>query len=149
MQRALFRADCLRAQAGRLRVASVALRDEARRLRRHRPGADVGFHLEGLVDGSAVWADWTPGGLATCLPLRQRADLVVALGDSIGDPGLEVPACLDGSPTSALLTLMRACDRVCSVSLHIRSLASDDEIDELEDAGRGPEVAGPGRLGTL
>lgn len=135
VQQALLRADYLRAEAGRLRSASVALRDEARRLRRHRPAAEVGFHLEGVVEGAVVWADWTPGGLTTGLPLRQRADLVVALGDRIGCPGQEVVACLDGTPTSALLTLMRACDRVRSVSLHIRSLDCDDQVEELEDAG--------------
>lgn len=143
-QQALVRANWLRAEAATLRVASAALREEARRLRRHRECADVGFHIEGVVDGATVWADWSPSGLAACPTLRQRAELVVALGDRIGGPGQEGPACLDEGPTSALLTLMRACDRVRTVSLHIRSLAAEDEIGAYEEIG--PGTAAPDRI---
>ena len=120
---AVCRAAALTAEAARLPAASRWLQQEARRLRREPPDGEgglaaVGFRLEGTIDGDQVVAEWTSGGMTASAPLLHRADLVVRLGEFfVGSDGSQLPAALDGGPSRALLTLMRACDNVQAVSM--------------------------------
>ena len=122
---AVGRAAALTAEAARLQAASRWLQQEARRLRREPADGDgrlaaVGFRLEGTIEGDQVVAEWTSGGVTASAPLLVRADLVVRLGDVfVGSDGSEVPAALDGGPSRALLTFMRACDNVRAVSVSL------------------------------
>lgn len=121
VQRACEKSLALRVESERLRASSRQLTTEARRLRRKeaRPEA-VGFRLEGCIDGHQVQGCWTPRGVAASDDLLRRAQVVVALGDTFGGfDGGTLRAALDRGPTQALLTLMRACDRVESVSVTV------------------------------
>ena len=83
-------------------------------------GDTLGFRLRGVVDGAPVVADWTPGGPVASDALMVRADLVVRLAERfVGADGRQLAASLEGSPTQALLTFIRACDRVESVTTHL------------------------------
>ena len=121
VRRACEKSLALRAESERLRASSRHLTTEARRLRRREPRPEaVGFRLEGRIDGHRVQGSWTPRGVAASDDLLRRAQVVVALGDTFGGfDGGTLQAALDRGPTQALLTLMRACDRVESVSVTV------------------------------
>lgn len=123
---ALARAQALATDSQRLCRSSAELRSQARRLRRGRGAPDPlvpeaeGFHLQGVVDGIRVTAEWTDGRVVGSEALLQRADLVVRLGETFGGAdGAVVDAGLDGGPTRALLTCMRACDSIEGVSVRL------------------------------
>jgi hypothetical protein len=81
-----------------------------------------GFRIEGIVDDVPAHAVWSAGGLECTAALRQRAEIVVALGETF-DPGRGRPqldASLDGPLTAVLPTVMRAFSRVTSVELAVR-----------------------------
>jgi len=89
----------------------------ALRLQFVRADTIIGFALESLVDGEAFSARWVAGGALECdRPLRDRAQIVVAMGETFetSSGGRKVCAKLDGTPVAALLTLMRASSRVLS-----------------------------------
>ncbi|HET6874895.1 MAG TPA: hypothetical protein VFH70_08965 [Acidimicrobiales bacterium] len=89
------------------------------------PGGIVGFRLRGVIEGEPVFADWTPEAPVASDALMVRAGIVVRLGETfVGTDGWELDASLDEGPTRALLTFMRACDRVESVSVSLGT-ASD------------------------
>jgi hypothetical protein len=110
-------------------VCQEAARDVRARVERYRRerGAvalrdsdDLAFEISGLVDGALSSARWGPtSGLVCSSELRQRVEVVVALGETFageGDaPG--VVASLDAGPTAALLTVMRSFTRVTSVEM--------------------------------
>ena len=123
---ALARAQALTGDAHRLCRASAELRSRAGLLRRRPSAPDPlvpeaeGFHLQGVVDGMRVTAEWAAGRVVGSEALLVRADLVVRLGESFaGADGALVEAGLDDGPTRALLTCMRACDRIEGVSVRL------------------------------
>ena len=104
-------AEALR-HAGHLRARAREGRDVARV---HRMSAGD-FRLHGVVGGEQVDAMWLGQELRASEALLAQARVVVALGDVLADGR---PAALS-DPTRALLTLVRACDRVTSVELSTR-----------------------------
>jgi hypothetical protein len=88
-----------------------------------------GFRIEGVVDDVPAHAVWSDGGLECSPALRQRAEIVVALGETF-DPGRGRPALdasLDGPLTAVLPTVMRAFSRVTSVELAVRQTGNQTE----------------------
>lgn len=90
------------------------------------------FSVTGTVDSFPVHAFWHRGQLSLSPLLWRRAELIVALGDEFHDDERERSVSADlTEPLPALLTLMRACDRVQRISLdhpprqeHVRGHAS-------------------------
>ena len=83
---------------------------------------DLAFEISGLVDGALSSARWGPSsGLVCSSELRDRVEVVVALGETFaGDGDGDAPgvvASLDAGPTAALLTVMRSFTRVTSVEM--------------------------------
>jgi hypothetical protein len=77
------------------------------------------FVVHGSLDGSRVRASWFRGSLQATSLLRSRAELLVAMGESFrvdNEHGPVVVAALDDS-LAAMLTIVRACDRIDAVSL--------------------------------
>jgi hypothetical protein len=115
----MVRAEQVRARA--LDVTAVAQRLilESRALRTQAPGGAASlrfFVLHGGVEGNPVKAWWLAGTLTTSRELRDRAELLVHLDErfELGPGDLSIAAALD-DPLAALLTLVRACDRIRSV----------------------------------
>jgi hypothetical protein len=79
------------------------------------------FTVEGLVDGRAVSARWSRGRLRCNERLRQRALLLVDLGEELiyTDPPRRFAATLEGMPVAIALTLLRACDRVTAFQIDL------------------------------
>ncbi len=118
-------ATACRVTAAELRSDAVRLRIEAGAIRRRqadappKPGRRVtAFSLDGTIEDCPVHAEWRGDRLIADPLLLERAELLVGLGERFlaGEPGAFV-ACLTGSPIVALLTLMRACDRVQAIDL--------------------------------
>jgi hypothetical protein len=82
-------------------------------------GALDAFQVEGLLDGQPVTATWTRGRLACDPALRDRAELLVDLGEEFSDAEgrPRYAASLDGPAVAVALTLVRACDRVTRLAL--------------------------------
>lgn len=97
-------------RAGRLMARSRQILDEAA------TGSPRYFVLRGGLDDERVRAVWSRGGLVVSESLRRRGELLVSMGEEFEDPdrGVVVRAALDDS-LPAMLTLLRACDRVESV----------------------------------
>jgi hypothetical protein len=99
-------------------AASRHLVDQARSIRRDGAGTQMlrFFVLDGEVDGIPVKGRWLAGSLLATQRLRQRAELLVQLEErfEVDLGGTAVPAGLT-EPLAALLTLVRACDRIRSV----------------------------------
>ena len=96
------------------------LRDRRERAvhRRHAAQTVVGFRVEGTVDGVRTVACLVDGRLDCSPAVAARAQVVVALGEAFaGLEGSPVPASLDGSATSVLLTVMRAFSTIDSVEI--------------------------------
>jgi hypothetical protein len=92
------------------------------------PSGIQGFRVYGVIDGETVEARWDPDRfrLGECHPkVRQRAEVVVAIGDSFDCPGSEVPrpATIDDDAAATLLTVVRAIDRVTAIELDLASCA--------------------------
>jgi len=65
-----------------------------------------------------VSAEWRDGCLVADPLLLERAQLLVGLGDQFASPHAgPFTASLNGPPVVALLTLIRACDRVWEIDL--------------------------------
>ena len=79
------------------------------------------FTVEGVVDGRPVSAHWSGARLRCDEPLRQRALLLIHLGEELiyTDPPRRFAATLDGRPVAIALTLMRACDRVTAFQVDL------------------------------
>ena len=151
--RAVATATKLSVTASALLDAAAELRSRANELRmlavdiRFRVPSDDGttrsggvdettawFTVSGVVDGHRVAARWSPGHLDCDEQLRQRIQIVIAMGERFSppwSPETSLPASLVDPPVIVLLTVMRAFSRVTAIDLH------DELLDSL-DAGRGP-----------
>jgi hypothetical protein len=127
-------AAALRYDAARLRIRAAA----TRRRPAGRSGPSYGiasFTLEGVVEHREVRAEWRDGRLLADPLLLERAHLVVGLGEQFAVPDTDpLTASLTGLPIVALLTLMRACDRV-------------RQVDVSAPAATAPAVNQPGPAG--
>ena len=100
---------------------SVQVREVARRLRRE--AAEHGwprtFLVVGSVEDAMVRAFWSRRRLVVTPLLRRRAEVLVAMGEQFEVEGPAAPPLVAGlsDPVPALLTLMRACDRLTAVQL--------------------------------
>ena len=112
------------AQSAELLVRTSHLRDEARRTRlrvveRRAPHrVPAGFRIAGTVEDVPMVARWIEGhGLLCPEPLRRRAEVVVAMGETFGDEdGPRVTASLT-ERTAAMLTVLRALSRITSIEI--------------------------------
>jgi hypothetical protein len=87
------------------------------------------FRIEGVVDGVPAHACWSARGLECSHALRQRIEIIVAMGDTF-DPGggrPPVEASLDGPLKALLPTVIRAFSSVTSIELAVGQLASQSE----------------------
>lgn len=102
-------------------IAADAFGVRARVLQR-RTSADppevVSFRVRGMVDRHRATAWWTGGqGLVCSEPLRERAAIVVDLGDTFVDEAGRVIAASLTEPVPAMLTVIRALSRVTAVEV--------------------------------
>jgi hypothetical protein len=77
------------------------------------------FRIEGDVDGSPAHARWSEAGLECSPALLERAEIIVAMGDTF-DPGGGRPvvdASLDGPLTEVMPTIIRAFSSVSSIEV--------------------------------
>jgi hypothetical protein len=106
----------LRSDAARLRIRAESIRQrQAEAVARHRVRS---FSLDGTIEDRPVHAEWRDRRLIADPLLLERAELLVEIGEEFlaGEPGA-FAASLTGPPIVALLTLMRACDRVRSIDV--------------------------------
>jgi hypothetical protein len=91
-------------------------------------GQVLSFVVKGFVDGYPAHARYQEGQLWCSAEVAERAEVVVALGETFdpGDGGPEVLASLATTPTAALLTVMRSFSQVSSVELGLGPAAQDD-----------------------
>ena len=82
------------------------------------PSDPVGFFfLQGRVESHRVCAMWWQGRIFMSRALRDRADVLVAIGERFeSEDGATITADL-GEPVSAMATSVRACDWVWSLTL--------------------------------
>ncbi len=127
------------AKAAALRRDAAGLRAEARDARSCRPRRSSAplqplecFSLQGVIEQRVVHAEWRDDRLVADPLLLERAHLLVGLGEEFLSPNAgPFVASLTGLPIVALLTLMRACDRV-------------QIVDVVAPRGvTGPDLAGP------
>jgi hypothetical protein len=121
----IWMAEACVATAGTLCIDAARLRSRAQGIRnRHtqrwqpvRTGM-ASFSLDGIVDGCSVHAEWREHRLVADPLLLERAELLVELQEEFlpGEPGA-FTASLTGPPVVALVTLVRACDRVQAVEV--------------------------------
>jgi hypothetical protein len=80
------------------------------------------FEVEGVIDGVVVRARTVGGGLVMDTLVRERAELLVDLGEvfALPDGPARYVASLSGGGMATLLTVLRAFD-------HIRSVTADFE----------------------
>jgi hypothetical protein len=72
-----------------------------------------GFVLRGLVDGTEAEACFEHGDLHCPDEVLRRAEVLVAMGETFGDPDTgTMAASLEGPVGAVLLTVMRAFSRV-------------------------------------
>jgi hypothetical protein len=81
-----------------------------------------------LVDGFPAHARYLDGRLWCSAEVAQRAEVVVAMGETFdpGDGDARIRASLAGTPTAALLTVIRAFSKVSSVELGLGPGLPDD-----------------------
>jgi hypothetical protein len=86
------------------------------------------FVVNGFVDGFPAHARYLDGRLWCSAEVAQRAEVVVAMGEVFdpGDGGARIRASLAGTPTAALLTVIRSFSKVSSVELGLGSGSPDD-----------------------
>jgi hypothetical protein len=110
---------CERSAHLRLTIAATLAAVQHRRWRRMET-FPTGFDLDAIVDGEPVFARCNGDGLEASMPLRQRAEAVVGLGDffDLGEPPVPVVASLDGPAALTLATLLRAADDIVRIELH-------------------------------
>jgi hypothetical protein len=104
---------------------AAGLRTQARAIRSRRTEPSPmcshrvrSFSLEGVIEDRTVHAEWRDGRLMADPLLLERAQLVVGLEDQFLSPDASpLTASLNGLPIVALLTLMRACDRVRQIDV--------------------------------
>ncbi|HKE74670.1 MAG TPA: hypothetical protein VKB57_13705 [Acidimicrobiales bacterium] len=100
-----------RTWAVQVRLDSIELRE------RSAPVRDevmiVSFVVQGLVEEARVEASYELGRLECPPELRERAEVLVAMGETFGRPGGRATvATLDGPVSAVLLTVMRAFSRI-------------------------------------
>jgi hypothetical protein len=108
----------------------TAERSQVESASRRTPGDDVlvdepaagqvlSFVVNGFVDGYPAHARYQEGRLWCSAELAERAEVVVAMGETFdpGDGRPEVLASLATTATAALLTVMRSFSQVSSVEL--------------------------------
>ena len=102
-------------------IAADAFGIRARVLQRRTradPSQVVSFRVRGMVDRHRAAAWWAGGdGLVCSEPLRERAAIVVELGDTFTDEGGRVIAASLTEPVPAMLTVIRALSRVTAVEV--------------------------------
>jgi hypothetical protein len=111
----------LRSESARLRIKAEAVRRPqagARETARHRV---TSFSLDGIIEACPVHAEWGGNRLVADPLLLERAELLVSIGEQFraGEPEA-FAASLSGPPIVALLTLIRACDRVQGIDVAVR-----------------------------
>lgn len=108
-------AACRHAE-GAVARARRAVAESRRLLPESTPAHPRYFVVRGGLDGEPVRAVWTRRGLLASRTLQRRGELLVSMGERFEAPerGAVVAADL-GQPLPALLTLLRACDRVENV----------------------------------
>ena len=115
---ALERATIATAHASSATQRARELVDESRRLRADSAanGSPRFFVVHGEVEQTRVHASWFRGKLLGTPLLLDRGEILVKLGERFENEsgGIAVDADL-GTPLAAMLTLVRACDRVVSV----------------------------------
>ena len=123
VDRRVFDAVSVRAQARRLRSEAEAVRKRSRDLLSEsaRIVEEIRitswpaiFEVSGVVEGENVRARWEHGSLRLSPSLRQRGSLLMALGESFSTGEVDFEADLS-SALPALLTVLRACDRVAEL----------------------------------
>jgi len=79
------------------------------------------FQVTGMLGDEVVRALFEDGRLFVDARLLTHAMLLVELGEvvRVEELGLSVKASLDGSPYTALITLLGACDRIISAAFDI------------------------------
>jgi hypothetical protein len=128
----------LRSRAHELRTAASETRFRASfddgTMRVGRVETNAWFTVRGIVDGRPATARWSPGNIECDDELRQRIQVVVAMGEQFfapWSPETSLPASVIEPPVSVLLTVMRAFSRVTAIDLH-------DELLESLDSGKPP-----------
>ena len=119
VSRAVDRASAAAARAHRLTGWSQDLVRRSRQVRLPLAADAIRyFALRGVVDDLPVRAWWSRQSLRASPSLLRRAELIVAMGERfVVEEGARVVSADLGRPTSALVTLIRACDRVGAVSV--------------------------------
>ena len=117
------RSTSARSMSRGLRRTAADLRERARIERQgiDRPEAEADFELRGQLGDRVVRASFTGGRLSCDPELETQARLLVALGERFVGEGRIVHASLEEGWLSALLTLMRACDRVLHSEVRYRA----------------------------
>jgi hypothetical protein len=80
-------------------------------------GRSISFVVQGEIDGRPVAARWVDGELHCDADVRDRADLVVAMGERFGHGAHEITASVDDDFGAALLTVVRSLSRIRSVEI--------------------------------
>jgi hypothetical protein len=71
-----------------------------------------------VLEGLPVLAVLRPGEMVASPSLVDRAELLIAMGETFDDSSLPpLEAALTGPPQALMLTLLRACDRPLKVAL--------------------------------
>lgn len=110
---AVERAESSTATARRLIAQSRHLRSVAATA-----GSPRFFVVAGEIEGSPVRAAWFRGSLIATEALLRRAALLVDLGEEFADDeGVALVQADLSQPVAAMLTFIRACDRVRAVRL--------------------------------
>jgi hypothetical protein len=112
------RAASLCSEATRLRTRSEAIRRRQMARRATARQRVMSFLLDGIIDSHAVHAEWRDNRLVADPLLLERAELLVDLREQFLPGEADAfTASLTGTPVVALLTLMRACDRVRGIDV--------------------------------
>jgi len=114
------RARQLRSEAKALRKRSSNLKADSNRIVEAIQIATwpAIFEVSGVVEGQNVRAHWEHGRLRLSPLLRQRGSLLMALGENFSTGRVDFEADLS-SALPALLTVLRACDRVAELRVCI------------------------------
>jgi hypothetical protein len=111
-------AASLCSDATRLRIRSEAIRRRQRARRATTRQRVMSFALDGIIESHPVHAEWRDNRLVADPLLLERAELLVDLQEQFLPGEADAfTASLTGPAVVALLTLMRACDRVRGIDV--------------------------------
>jgi hypothetical protein len=98
------------------------------------------FVVEGFVADRRLVARWTNGVLLVPVEVLRRAEIIVALGERFRRDGGElVAASLDDGPLPALLTVIRAFDKIINAVVSSEMLGgalSYSTVEKPEEAAK-------------